>query len=276
MTEPFKLAGVIGWPVAHSLSPRLHSHWLQQHGIAGAYVPMAVAPDKLAEALAGLSALGFRGCNVTVPHKEVAAKLVPHLSPRAARIGAVNTIVVRADGQMEGDSTDGEGFMAALTTALPHWPLPQAAVVVGAGGAARALLAALQDAGVKDLRLLNRTRERANDVAAQLGGMTVFGWDEMEAALAGCGLVVNSTTLGMVGQPELALPLTVLAKNAVVYDVVYNPAITPLVQQARALGFVGLNGLGMLLHQAVPGFERWFGVRPVVGPEVVALMEKAL
>lgn len=266
-----RLAGVMGWPVEHSLSPRLHGYWLEQHGIDGAYVPLAVAPNDLPTALTALPALGFRGVNLTLPHKEQALNLCREVDDLARRIGAVNTIVVR-DGRLFGSNSDAFGFLENLKDGAPDWRAEAApAVVLGAGGASRAVVVALADAGVPEVRLVNRTRERAEALAAALGplvdgALSVYGWDRREAALAEAGLVVNTTTLGMAGQPPLDLDLGALPVEAVVTDIVYTPLLTPLLQAARTRGNPLVDGLGMLLHQARPGFEAWYGVRPEVTP----------
>lgn len=260
------VAGVMGWPVGHSLSPRLHEHWLQRYGLDGAYVPMAVPPDRLGEALAGLRALGFKGCNITVPHKEAALALIDEADEATQAIGAVNTVTVTAEGRLAGRNTDGFGFLENLKAGAPAWdPASGPAVVVGAGGAARAVLKALVDSGVPEIRLVNRTAGRAERAAAELGpGIRPVDWDAREAALEGCALLVNTTTLGMTGQPALSLDLAALPPRAVVSDLVYAPLRTPLLQAAAARGNPTVDGLGMLLHQARPGFATWFGVEPVV------------
>ncbi len=262
-----RLAGVMGWPVEHSLSPRLHGYWLEQHGIDGAYVPLAVAPADLPTALTALPALGFRGVNLTLPHKEQALDLCQEVDDLARRIGAANTIVVR-DGRLFGSNSEAFGFLANLKDGAPDWRAEAApAVVLGAGGASRAVVVALADAGVPEVRLVNRTRERAEALATALGGaLSVYDWDRREAALAEAGLLVNTTTLGMAGQPPLDLDLGALPVEAVVTDIVYTPLMTPLLQAARTRGNPLVDGLGMLLHQARPGFEAWFGVRPEVTP----------
>jgi shikimate dehydrogenase len=261
-----RLAGVMGWPVGHSRSPRLHGYWLERLGIDGAYVPLAVAPDDFAQVLRALPRMGFRGANVTVPHKEQALALADHVEPLARRIGAVNTLVVRDDGSIEGRNTDAFGFLENLRRGAPAWR-PQAgpAVVLGAGGAARAVCAALVDAGVPEIRLVNRSVARAETVAADIGGMIkVMGWGEIAVAQEGAALLVNTTTLGMTGQPPLEIDLSPLPVHAVVNDIVYAPLITDLLAAAQARGNHVVDGLGMLLWQAVPGFEAWFGVRPEV------------
>ena len=262
LTGKGRVAGVMGWPIGHSRSPKLHGYWLNTYGIDGAYVPLAVPPDRLRQAVRALPALGFRGVNVTVPHKEAVLDLVDRVDPVAQRIGAVNTIVVREDCTLEGRNTDAEGFLSNLCTGAPAWCAKQGpAVVVGAGGAARAVVAALVDAGVPEIRLFNRTPEKAERIARELGGpIRVIPTAILEEAT----LLVNTTTLGMTGQPPLVVDLTTLSKDAVVTDVVYTPLVTPLLSAAAARGNHTVDGLGMLLFQAVPGFEAWFGVRPTV------------
>jgi shikimate dehydrogenase len=270
----FAVAGVVGWPVAHSRSPVLHGFWLREHGIAGAYVPLAVRPGDLAAALRGLAALGMRGCNVTVPHKEAAAGLVDALDPAAAALGSVNLVTVWEDGSLHGASTDGAGFLASLDQDAPGWrDVPGPAVVLGAGGAARAIVAALRGAG-RAVRLLNRTRARAEALAG--AGAAVLDWAERDAALAGAALLVNTTTQGMADQPKLALDLAALPRRATVCDIVYVPLETPLLAAARARGNPVVPGLGMLLHQARPAFAAFYGVLPEVTPALRAAVEATL
>jgi shikimate dehydrogenase len=265
-----RLAGIMGWPVAHSLSPRLHGHWLRRHGIDGAYVPLPVLPERLDQALRALPTLGFAGVNLTIPHKAAAVSLVDRLAPAAARIDAVNTVVVEPDGTLTGDNTDGFGFVAALSESGVGWQATAGpAVVLGAGGAARAVTAALLDAGAPEVRLLNRTPERAHALADDLGGpIHAAAWAERAEALVDAGLLVNTTSLGMHGQPPLVLALDALPRTALVTDVVYTPLITTLLAAARARGNPVVDGLGMLLHQARPGFRTWFGVDPVVDDDL--------
>lgn len=269
-----RLAGVLGWPVSHSRSPRLHGFWLEKLGLDGAYLPLAVAPENLASVIHALPRMGFKGANVTVPHKEAVMRLVDHLDPLAARIGAVNTLVVRDDGSLEGRNTDAYGFFENLRRGCPAWaPSSGPAAVIGAGGAARAVVAALADAGVPEIRLANRSRERAEALAADLGGpVKVVEWAERADMLAGCALLVNTTTLGMTGQSNLDLDLSALPASALVNDIVYVPLETDLLARARARGNRTVDGLGMLLHQAVPGFEAWFGQRPEVTDELRAFV----
>ena len=261
-----RLAGVMGWPVDHSRSPRLHNFWLREYGIDGAYVPLAVNPDRFDAALRALVDLGFAGTNVTVPHKEAAFRAVDERDPISDRIGAVNTIVVQPDGRLAGSNTDAFGFFESLRARAPAWvPEGGPAVVLGAGGASRAVLTALQDAGVPEIRLINRTLERARDVAAEFGDpVQAVAWDERHDALAGSSLLVNTTTLGMNGQPALELVLDALPVDAVVNDIVYVPLETPLLAAAGARGNVTVDGLEMLLQQARPGFAAWFGREPAV------------
>jgi shikimate dehydrogenase len=266
LTGKTRLAGVMGWPVGHSRSPRLHGYWLEQLELDGAYVPLAVEPKDFPAAMAALPKLGFRGANVTVPHKEAALALADVIDPLAARIGAVNTLVVLEDGRIEGRNTDAFGFLENLRRNAPPWQ-PQAgpAVVLGAGGAARAVVAALVDAGVPEIRLLNRSLTRAEHLATEIGGpIRPCAWDQRFRILDGAALLVNTTILGMSGQPKLDIDLTLLPVTAVVNDIVYVPLLTDLLCAAQARGNRIVDGLGMLLWQAVPGFEAWFGVRPEV------------
>jgi shikimate dehydrogenase len=268
----------MGWPVGHSRSPALHGHWLRRHGIAGAYVPLPVRPDLVAAAVRGLAALGFAGCNVTVPHKEAVLAAVDRADPLARRIGAVNLVVVQPDGSLSGSNTDAYGFLANLRHMRPGWRADAGpAVVLGAGGSARAVVASLLDEGAPEIRLLNRTRARAEDLADGLEGrLRVLDWDRPAAALADAALLVNTTSLGMQGQPPLDLELAALPAAAVVTDLVYVPLETPLLAAARARGNPVVDGLGMLLHQAVPSFEAWFGVRPEVTAELRAAVAGTL
>ena len=262
-----RLAGVAGWPVSHSRSPRLHNFWLRACGIDGAYLPLAIAPENFEMAVRALPKLGFAGCNVTMPHKEAALRAVDRVDPAAWRIGAVNTIVVANDGSLDGSNTDAYGFLQALYEGAPGLDIAKGpAVLIGAGGAAKAIAVALLDAGVPDLIVLNRTEARAQALAEALdAGIIVGAWSERAACLAGANLLVNSTTQGMQGQPALALALDDLAADAVVMDAVYTPLITPLLAAAKDRGNPIVDGLGMLLHQARPGFMAWFGREPVVG-----------
>jgi len=264
ITGRTKLAGIMGWPVAHSRSPALHNFWLDEQGLDGAYLPLPVRPEQLAQALLALPVLGFRGCNLTIPHKQMALSVVDRVEPLARRIGAMNTVIVSADGSLEGRNTDVYGFRENLREGAPDWePARGPAVVLGAGGAARAVVAALIEMGVAELRLMNRTHDRADRVAEELAasrvGISVLPWEARDAALEDAGLLVNATSLGMTGEPELAIELSRLPPPAVVVDLVYAPLETALLAAARRRGHCVVDGLGMLLHQGRPGFEAWFG-----------------
>lgn len=260
------LAGVIGSPVAHSKSPRLFTYWLRQLGLRGHYIPMDVAQSDLAEVLRTLPKAGFVGVNVTIPHKETVLGIADIVTDRAALIGAANTLIFRKDGRIHADNTDGYGFIANLRQNAPQWaPARGPAVVFGAGGAARAVLAALIEVGVPEIRLMNRTRQRAETLRAEFGArITVHDWVQAGNTLEGATTVVNTTSLGMEGKPDFRIPLDGLERGTLVTDLVYTPLRTPLLRQAEAAGCVTVDGLGMLLHQAIPGFERWFGQRPEV------------
>ena len=273
-----KIAGVMGWPVEHSLSPRLHGYWLTRYGIDGAYVPFAVDPSRFGDAMRGLVGLGFAGTNVTVPHKESAFALVDEASEVAIRAGAVNTVIAREDGSLFGTNTDGFGFIENLRDAQPGWSARGGpAVVFGAGGAARAICAAILDAGAPRVRLVNRTRERAEILAKQVGGpIDVIAWDQRDWSLMDATLVVNTTTQGMHGRPPLDINLDRLPQNATVTDIVYTPLITPLLRAAQARGNSIVDGLGMLLHQGRPGFAAWFGVDPEVTTDLRDFVRRGL
>ncbi len=272
------LAGVVGWPVDHSLSPRLHGFWLEKYRIDGAYVALAVRPVDLHAVLRMLPRIGFRGVNVTVPHKESALGAMDEVEPLARTIGAINTVVVREDGSLLGRNTDAFGFIENLRQCAPHWHAAhKPALVVGAGGAARAICVALLDAGVPEIYLVNRTAARAEALAVDLGDQVIaVRWNAHGAAMAEAALVVNATTLGMKGQPETELDLTKLPKTAVVTDVVYTPLETPLLAAAKARGNPTVDGLGMLIHQARPGFEAWFGKAPDADGELRAFLTAAM
>jgi shikimate dehydrogenase len=260
------LAGVIGAPIAHSRSPALHGYWLRRYGIKGHYIPMEVAQADLREALQMLPRLGFVGLNVTIPHKETVLALADIVTDRAALIGAANTLIFRKDGKIFADNTDGSGFIANLRQEAPQWqPMAGPAVLFGAGGAARAVIAALIEVGVPEIRVANRTRARAEALRSDFGAkVMVHDWVQAANMLDDAATVVNTTALGMVGKPEFHLPLDALNPQALVTDLVYTPLRTVFLQEAEAAGCTVVDGLGMLLHQAAPGFERWFGQRPEV------------
>lgn len=265
-----RLAGVAGWPIGHSRSPRLHNFWLRRYEIDGAYVPLAIRPESFEMAVRALPKLGFSGCNVTLPHKEAALRLCDWVDPAARRIGAVNTIVVAEDGGLKGSCTDGFGFLQALKEGAPELDLSGArTLLIGAGGSARAIAVALLDSGVSELIIVNRTRARAENLSIMLDSeVKVADWDQRSKQLDAIHLLVNSTNLGMQGQPQLELVLDALPRDAVVMDAVYTPILTPLLAAAQRRGNRIVDGLGMLLHQARPGFAAWFGRQPVVDQDV--------
>lgn len=267
-----KRACVIGWPVEHSRSPAIHRFWLKQHGIDGAYEKEAVPPAEAARFIRSLAERGYVGANVTLPHKLMALQAADIADEAARAIGAANTLWLDGAGRLHASNTDAYGFMTNLNAQAPHWNEGRRpAMVLGAGGAARAILHGLIAAGVNRILIANRTRERAEALAASFApNVEVVDWDDRERALAGRGLLVNTTSLGMTGKGTLDIDLAKLPSDAVVADIVYNPLETALLAAARARGNTVVDGLGMLLHQAVPGFERWFGVRPEVTPELRA------
>ena len=266
MKHKIPLAGVIGDPIAHSKSPRLHGHWLQRYGLQGDYVPLHVETDDLETVLRSMPKMGFVGANVTLPHKIHALKIADQVSERARLIGAANTLTFLDDGQIFADNTDGYGFMANLEQGAPDWdPTAGPALVLGAGGASRAIIVALMNAGVPQIFLSNRTRSKADDLRAEFGArITVIDWAQIGDYVNTVATLVNTTSLGMTGQPQLQLPLDGLRADTLVTDIVYTPLETPLLTQAKAAGCTTVDGLGMLLHQGVPGFERWFGQKPSV------------
>ncbi len=269
MMTQIPLAGVLGNPIAQSKSPKLHKHWLRKYGLPGDYVPIHVTDDNLEAVLRAMPKMGFVGANVTLPHKIAALQLADQVSDRATLIGAANTLTFRSDGTIYADNTDGYGFIANLRQNAPEWdPTSGPAAVFGAGGAARAIIVALADAGVSEILLSNRTRPKAEALRAEFGArIRVVDWVQAGNMLEQAVTVVNTTSLGMVGNAELRVPLDGLRKGTLVTDIVYSPLRTKLLQDADAAGCVTVDGLGMLLHQGVPGFERWFGVRPEVDDE---------
>jgi shikimate dehydrogenase len=277
MTHPdrFLLAGLMGFPVMHSRSPKLHNYWLAQHGLTGAYLPLAIRTEGLRAALRALPALGFSGCNLTIPHKEAALAIVDRVDPVARRIGAMNCVVVAPDGSLEGQNHDAFGYVESIREAQPNWRADAGPIVViGAGGGARAVLVSLIDQGAREIRLVNRTPARAAALQRDLGGpITALPWEQREAALGGAAMLINTTNQGMVGAPPLELALDALPPTALVSDIVYIPRETPLLAAARKRGNPTVNGLGMLLHQARPAFRAWFGIMPEVTPELRAMIE---
>jgi len=257
-------AGLLGWPVSHSLSPRLHGFWLQQYHISGEYTALPVAPDALQEAVKKLVDDGWKGFNLTIPHKESILLMLDGIDAVAQRIGAVNTVVI-SGGKLIGRNTDSYGFWENIRPAIVH---KRKAVILGAGGAARAVIEALDHAGFEEIIIANRNLERAKTLASTRPHMTAIDWENREAILQGADLLVNTTSLGMNGKEALSIDLALLPMSALVHDIVYSPLMTPLLLRAQARGNPIVDGLGMLLHQAVPAFEAWFGIRPEVTPEL--------
>jgi shikimate dehydrogenase len=268
----FGIAGLLGWPVAHSRSPVIHNHWLARYAIPGRYVLFGVPPERLEAAVRGIAVLGLRGCNVTTPHKQTIFPMLDHVDELARKIGAINTVVVGGDGALSGFNNDGNGFVQSVRDAAAGWrPDAGPITIVGAGGAARAIIASLQAQGAREVRVVNRTRSRADELQAWFGAPVVaLSWEERSSALEGARLLVNATNQGMAGKPALDLALDALPKDAIVGDVIYVPPETPLLGMARARGHVTVNGLGMLLNQARPAFNAWFGVMPEITPELRA------
>ncbi len=275
ITGAARLAGIMGWPVAHSRSPALHGFWLAEHGIDGVYVPLAVEPSRIEQALRALPALGFRGCNLTIPHKQAALAVMDRVDPFARRIGAMNTVIVAADGSLEGSNTDVFGFRENLREQAPNWDAKAGpAVVLGGGGSARSVVAALIAAGAPEIRLVNRTAAHAEALARDLAQaearITIHAWETRNAVLRDAGILVNTTSLGMDKEPPLDIDINGLPLSAVVVDIVYVPLETGLLAAARQRGHPVVDGLGMLLHQGRPGFEAWFGVAVGVTPALRA------
>jgi len=268
VSATFGIAGLLGWPVAHSRSPVIHNHWLAHYGIPGRYVLFPVPPEKLEAGVRGIATLGLRGCNVTTPHKQAIFPLLDRVDDLARRIGAVNTVVVEKDGTLTGFNNDGNGFILSLEDAAPQWsPDAGPIAVLGAGGAARAVVASLAAQGAKEIRLANRTLDKAQEIADAVGAVvTVVPWAAREDALDGIAMLANATSLGMAGKPPLEISLDRLPKRALVGDLIYIPPETPLLAAARARGNVTVNGLGLLLNQARPAFNAWFGVMPEITP----------
>ncbi len=266
MTDKVKLAGVIGQPIAHSRSPHLHGHWLKRYAISGHYIPMEVAQSDLKSVLETLPKMGFQGVNVTLPHKEAVLELADSVTDRAALIGAANTLTFTADGRIQADNTDGVGFLANIQDYVPEWSAKSGpCVVFGAGGASRAIIAALSQAGAPLIRVTNRTRARSDALKDHFGAkIEVVDWVQAGNVLDDASLLVNTTSLGMQGKSALRVPLDGLRPETVVTDIVYTPLETELLRTAKAAGCRTVDGLGMLLHQAAPGFERWFGTAPEV------------
>lgn len=277
MSAESKLAAVIGWPVRQSVSPVLHSHWLELHGVKGAYVALPIEPANFGRCVTALPLMGFAGASVTVPHKEAAFALVSSLDEDSRATGAVNTLVFKGD-EIAGMNTDVRGFAASLSETLGADAARKGpAAVLGAGGAARAIVLALQRAGSPEVRIINRTPARSDTLARSAGGaVKSMPWGDWKAAFSDTALLVNTTSLGMTGKPRLDIALDHLPHHAAVADIVYNPLETELLRAVKARGHRTMDGLGMLMHQAVPAFAAWFGITPKVTPELRAQLERAL
>jgi len=276
--DRFHMAGVMGWPVMHSRSPMMHNYWMEQQGLAGTYVPLAIEPGKIGPALRAMHPLGFAGCNLTIPHKQDAMEIVDEVDEVAKKIGAISCVVVRDDGSLFGTNNDWLGFLGNLKEFRPDWRADAGPVtVIGAGGGSRAVSYALLDQGVTEIRLVNRTRERAEKLAEEFGGpIEVHSWEERHDALDGVAMAVNVTSQGMQGETALDIQLDALPVDAIAADIIYIPLETPFLAAARARGNPTLNGVGMLLHQGPPAWKRWFGVEPQVTPDLRAEMEKSI
>ncbi len=272
------LAGVIGWPIMHSRSPMLHNHWFEKNNLVGRYIPLAIEPKNLEGALRGLHPLGFSGVNVTIPHKQAVILHLDEVSIAAQKIGAVSCIHARPDGALIGSNNDAHGFIRNVKVSFPHWRADAGPItVIGAGGGSRAVCYGLLEEGAKEIRLVNRTLDKAQAIAADLGaGIKPIAWSERHEALGAAQMVVNTTSLGMVGQGALDLNLHDLSSEALVSDIVYVPLETELLKVARLRGNPTLNGLGMLLHQGPLAWKVWFGIEPLVTQELRALLEKSI
>jgi len=276
--DKFLMAGVMGWPVMHSRSPMMHNYWMEQQGVAGTYVFFEIKPGELAPALKALHPLGFAGCNLTIPHKLDAMTIVDEVDDVAKKIGAISCVVVREDGSLFGTNNDWFGFIGNLKQQQPDWRADAGPVtVIGAGGGSRAVCYGLLQEGATELRLVNRTRAKAEAIAAEYGGpITVLPWEERHAALEGVATAVNATSQGMVGQAALDIQLDALPESALVADIIYTPLETPFLAAARTRGNRTVNGLGMLIHQGPPAWKRWFGLEPTVTDELREMMEHSI
>jgi shikimate dehydrogenase len=277
-SDRFLLAAVMGWPISQTRSPMLHNYWFAQHGLNGCYVPLAIPPERLQAALRALPALNFSGCNLTIPLKQDAMKIVDEVDITARKIGAISCVTVRPDGSLSGCNNDWYGFTHNILEFVPDWRADAGPVaVMGAGGGARAVVYGLMERGAREIRLCNRTLERAQGLAKDFGGpINVLPWERRHDALEGCAMLVNATSQGMIGQALLDLRLDKLSKAALVSDIIYIPRETPLVAAARARGNRSVTGLGMLLHQGIPAWKAWFGIEPKVTAELRAKIEATL
>jgi shikimate dehydrogenase len=276
--DRFLLAAVMGWPISQSRSPALHNFWFAQHGLQGSYVPLAIPPERLEAALRALPALNFAGCNLTIPLKQDAMKIVDQVDITAKKIGAMSCVVVQPDGSLAGSNNDWYGFTHNILEFVPDWRADAGPVaVMGAGGGARAVVYGLMERGAREIRLCNRTLARAQTLAKEFSGpITVVPWEQRHEAIDGVAMLVNATNQGMIGEAALDLRLDKLPPAALVNDIIYNPRETPLIVAARLRGNRTVTGLGMLLHQAVPAWQAWFGLSPKVTPELRALIEATL
>lgn len=278
LQDRFLMAGVMGWPVMHSRSPLMHNHWFAQENLKGVYVPLAIQPENLTSALRSLHALGFSGCNLTIPHKQQALKIVDEIDPVALKMGAISCVAVKEDGRLVGSNNDAAGFIRNIKEFQPNWQANQGPIVViGAGGGSRAVCQGLIQEGATEIRLVNRHLERAQIIKADLGGpIHAHAWSDRADLMEGASMVVNTTSQGMVGQTALDIQLDKLPLDALATDIVYTPLETPFLAQARTRGNNTLNGLGMLLHQGPLGWKAWFGIEPKVTPELRTLLEQSL
>jgi len=276
--DRFLLAGVMGWPVMHSRSPLLHNYWLRQHGLAGTYLPLEIRPEGLAAALRALHPLGFAGCNLTIPHKQAAMKIVDRVDALANSIGAISCVVVGPDGSLSGTNNDCYGFIHNIRQEQPGWRADAGPItVIGAGGGSRAVCYGLAQEGAREIRLVNRSIDRARGIADEFGGpLRALPWEQRHDALEDSAMLVNTTSLGMVGQPALDIKLDRLPVSALAVDIVYIPLETAFLAAARKRGNRTVNGLGMLLHQGRPAWKAWFGIEPEVTPELRAMVEKTI
>jgi shikimate dehydrogenase len=274
----FLLAAVMGWPISQSRSPMLHNYWFEKHGLAGSYVPLAIRPEGLKDALRALPSLLYAGCNLTIPHKQEAFKIVDEADDTAKKIGAISCVIVRPDGSLAGTNNDHYGFVHNILDFVPDWRADAGPVaVMGAGGGARAVIYGLMHRGAREIRLCNRTQARAETLARAFGGpITVVPWTERHNCLDGCAMLANATSQGMIGQLPLDLELDKLPKSALVADIIYIPRETPLIEAARERGHRTVTGLGMLLHQGIPAWKAWFGIEPKVTAELRAKIEATL
>ena len=276
--QRYHLIGVMGWPVMHSRSPMMHIYWFDQTGLPGKYVYLPLPPEQLPAALRALPALNFKGCNLTIPHKLQAMEIVDEIDEVARKIGAISCVVVRGDGSLWGTNNDWRGFLGNLKQSVPRWRGDTGpATVIGAGGGSRAICHALLSEGAPEVRLVNRTRNHAEKLVEDIGGaITILPWEARHDALDGAATVVNTTSLGMVGQPALDLNIDALALDAVCADIIYTPLETPFISAAKARGHKAVGGLGMLLHQGPPAWKLWFDLEPEVTPELRTMMEASI